>query len=308
LFDALEGRYGRLAYVNAWTQDQTFQADVAVNGNAAVTGTLEVNGASTFNTVEAASVTSGPLSATTGTFSAGLSASAPLQASGAVGATNEIRATGTMAATNGNTYPLASVRGTTQGANEARLTTRAWNLATASSWSQVALGLSYDVDGAIGAGGFLRFTQTGAQLSGGTAATPTVPVSSLQLLDGHLQLLGTAPDKNVAIRKTATSANVCAAWGNITTDSVGGVTLNDGYNITGVSISGTDVLVTLGEGFANTAYVCHVEAVNSGTVRAFPGLKTTGTTTIGAYNHSTNIGFNLATGTMTLDVTWYGRQ
>lgn len=104
-----------------------------------------------------------------------------------------------------------------------------------------------------GAGG------VGAYLEAGTAATATTARYAATLKSGYLNFDATNPNSNVGFSKVLTPKNLVTVWANITaTGTLGGSTVNDGFNISSVSISNITqaVTVTFASSFANSSYAC----------------------------------------------------
>src|SRR6266851_574311 len=112
-----------------------------------------------------------------------------------------------------------------------------------------------------GLGGSFQGTGTGTvfgqsagiEAAGGPGATSfTVPaIRSF----GYIDLSGGSnPASTQGFSNSLTLKNTVKAWGKITTDGAGGVTVQDGFNITSVSISTTQIIVNWATNFANTNY------------------------------------------------------
>lgn len=176
---------------------------------------------------------------------------------------------------------------------------------TGSGAGVTGVGGPSDGTGIVGVG---QGAGRGGTFSAGTAATGADPTNAVELTNGNLLLSGTAPNKDEALTNTLTPANITKAWANITTNGAGAVTLNDGFNVASVSLSGGDVVVTLAGDMANTTYAAHTEAFNSLTVRTNVAAKNVGSLNVNAGNVSTGADYDLSTNALTLDVTVIGRQ
>lgn len=267
-------------------------------------------------TAGGATVTAGGLTVTAGGLSVvtgGTSSVGSTPAQGGVAGANTLEASGALSTTSGHSHAISTAaKTTTAGPNVVRLNVRTENSAAVTTWDQVRLGLSYDVDSVVGSGGSFYLSKTGARLAGGTAATATDPANALELTNGNLKLSGTAPNKDEGLSNTLTPANMVKAWANVTADGAGNVILNDGFNIASVSLSAGDLVVTIADDFANTTYTAIAQAFASASVRVYPTNKAVGSTTFGA--SQTNFGggtwddYNLGTSALTIDIHWVGRQ
>lgn len=128
-----------------------------------------------------------------------------------------------------------------------------------------ATGTSYEGVQGIGASG-----QAGGLFQPGTAATASTRQTAINSWNGDVTFGNvTNPASNAAVANSLTPKNIIKLWANISTNGAGGVTLNDGYNVNGISLCGTnsdDVCVApvAGAYFANTAYACTVTVQDDG--------------------------------------------
>lgn len=201
--------------------------------------------------------------------SGGSSMNGTLASAGLVQGAHVVQSTGTMGTTSGNTYPLFTAKGTSFNSNSVQLTSRARNRTTVSTgWGEVDLGLSYDVDNVVAAGGSFYLGKVGATLTSGTAATGSAPAAALTLANGHLALAGTAPAKDQSVGNAVTPTNVIKAWASVSVNSSGVSTFNDGFNV--ASVSNPDsitkaVTITFGTAMASNKYAVDGSADFDGT-------------------------------------------
>jgi hypothetical protein len=133
----------------------------------------------------------------------------------------------------------------------------------------------------------------GGTFASGTASTGAAPQSALKLTNGNLSLSGvTNPNTTVGFSNTLTPKNVPKAWGYVTTDGVGGATLQDGFNISSCALTGpgTGIICTFATNMANANYAVLISGVGiSGTAPIYQSVssKTTSSFTIGASSYST---------------------
>lgn len=236
--------------------------------------------------------------------------SAALPASGGTTSTSYHLGVAAIGTTSGNNYPLLSVRTQIPSSNTFGLALRTNNTATASSWTKVPVGFTYDVDNVVGAGGSFYLGDGGAKVSIGTsgtqvAATSSVRSNCLSLTNGDLSLDGVAnPNSNVAIKNTLTPTNLVKAWGIFTTNGLGGVSTTAGFNISSTTppaITGGNLVITFAQAFADGNYVVSLSSdIPDGHVRI--SAQTTTTLTVDAFEFSAPttpgdyIDTNLATG------------
>lgn len=288
-------------------------AEVRVYTSAFFADGLTVDDGGLTVTAGGATVTAGGATVSAG----GLTARTAMPASGSTGSLNKFitGTTGTdeMASTTGNNYPLAEVESFTHNANSIRLAVRALNRDTVTDWEQVGLGLSYDVDTTLAAGGSFFLGKPGAVLTGGTAATATDPTNCLELTNGNLKLSGTAPAKDEGLSNTLTPANIPLAWGHLVTvgNSLGGtstvVTVTDGFNITSAAASGTNLNVTLASAISAPGAPVATAAVDAMGCTASMPMPTT--VRINAYPFNSVTAHNFETaGSRTINFVVFGRQ
>ena len=130
-----------------------------------------------------------------------------LPSSSSVWPTSFLVINGTVPAIAGNDYPLGGFRTIAAGSNTIGLNIRAHQNTRASGWPYTALGLSYDVDSTIGAGGQLWF-------SGGNVGIGT-----------------TTPGYGLDVRGTSFAAGpVCLAYAVSSVSSSGGTMVKIPFN------------------------------------------------------------------------------
>lgn len=206
------------------TEVRTYRAAFFENGITVTSGGIAI-------TLGGISVAAGGLTVANG----GSSLVGAMGANGAVSAAHTFEATG-LSTTTGHTQPLTSVAKTQLGGNTARLNVRTQNTGAVTGWEQVRLGLSYDVDTSVGAGGAIYF--------------------------------GSAPAPSEALTNVITPTTNCKAWAVVTSDGLNNgaasLSLLDGANIASIGLTGGNVLtVTLAAAMANTTY-CVVASFGGG--------------------------------------------
>jgi hypothetical protein len=79
---------------------------------------------------------------------------------------------------------------------------------------------------------------------------------ALQVAGGNAIFTGSQPAATAdpGANGYLASTNICKVWGMISTDGGGAVTLNDGYNISSVTVTATYVEVNFARAFASTNY------------------------------------------------------
>jgi hypothetical protein len=206
-------------------------------------GTLAVTGATTL---------SGLLSANVGLISV-----AALPTSGTVLPGVNYLSTVNLGGTSGQDYPLAGVRtGTNLAGNGIGLTTRARLISTGNSWTNVALGLTFDVDSTESAGGGIWFAN-GKTFFG---SNPASPKTSIDWGTGALTIGGTG---------TAISASYAATFNFAFGVLTGGTCATSAQTLTGVTVGGTCTVSADGNISPNIVD-CFVSASNTVTIRACP--------------------------------------
>lgn len=267
-----------VAATHTWSALQTFSAGIVVTaGGAAVTGTAG--------------------------------------AAGAVAGASTFTASGTLSTTNSESQPLTTIaKSTTAGPNDVRLNVRTLNDATAAidDWTDVALGLSYDVDATVGSGGSLYFASAGARMAGGTAATGATPQNVLELTNGNLKLSGAAPDSTVAVANTLTPANIAKGYIQFTANGVGGISndTNRSFNIASITITGGDAIITWAAPFASANYLVIPQIASPAAtvaVKVFVQAQSTTTVTIRGLDGA-NAQVSMATNSGTFTFHAFGAQ
>jgi hypothetical protein len=141
----------------------------------------------------------------------------------------------------------------------------------------------------------------------GTAASASVRQTAVAAQQGDIAFTSvTNPNKTVAFANTLTPLNVPKAWARFHTDGLGAVTLEDGFNVSGVAVAGGDVEVTFASGFADTNYV-----MMGNTFQAFLSvIMNAQTTTIATVRAGTEAGGSIGLNATpaTVDVLFFGRQ
>ena len=255
----------------------TLSSTLAVTGattlssTLAVTGGVTGNGGGTFtNTTTGSGVTAtgGP------TGGAGVTAAGGTTNGRGVTATGTGTAPGVYAAGGATAAGVEAVGGATNGAGVIAIGggTAAGILATGGNSS------GHGVVGTGGTGGRGgQFTGSagneGVRAIAGTAATASVQRNALGIVDGYVGFAAVNPDSDIPFQNAITPANIIKAFAKITTDGLGGVTLNTGFNITGVALNTGAVVITFAQDFSSANFVCTVTAADvysDGTTGAAP--------------------------------------
>lgn len=278
------------------------------------TGGLTVDAGGLTVTAGGGTITAGGLTVSAG--GAGVTGTLPA-VSGVAGASS-FTASGTMSTTSGESHALTTVaKATSAGPNVLQLNARSKNTGAVTSWDQVDVGLSYDVDNTVGSGGSLYFGKAGAKLTGATAATGADPTNALELTNGNLKLSGTAPNKDEALANTLTPANICKAWAYFSVTGGGGVgnvtaTFTDGYGVTSIARqSNTSIRVTFASAFATANYSPKIDTEGVSTTKAvIKAGRTTTTVDIAIQTVSTGneLDLDATSGQWELDLSVHGRQ
>lgn len=215
LLTRLNAKFGRLDLVNSWAAKQTLNGGAVVNGAGTGAGVTSTGGPSGGATAYGLSATGG--SGAVGVLAVGGANARGLSATGTGTGEGAIITGG--AAADGMTVSTPATNGTA-------------------------------LKSTGGPGG------SGGLFAPGTAATAGTPQSALRLFNGYLVFDPgtTSPASTTAIKDAVTPRNIIKASATITTDGVGGVTMSDGFNVTGVAISGNYVELTLAQDFASALY------------------------------------------------------
>ena len=115
------------------------------------------------------------------------------------------------------------------------------------------------------------------------------------------------PAATASIKHQVRPINTVRAWAMITTDGVGGITLQDGAGVSGVAINANSIEITFADAFANNKYACltsgHDGSVGVGTPK-YAVYQPNNTTTLAIVS----TGSNPATTVLSLDFLAIGRQ
>jgi hypothetical protein len=192
---------------------------------------------------------------------------APLDPAGSVRPNRYFFTTSTIPTASGVSYPLNGLTFTNAaGINVIALDAYARTTATVAGWQMVRLGLRYDVDNVIGAGGMLEFGTTGFSMAAGSAATSSNPAPALTLTNANLAFASTvvAPAGTTVVTNTITPANICKVWAvfGVLGTSVGQTpdvattgSLYDTFNVASVTATQLGVVtITFAAPFASAAY------------------------------------------------------
>jgi hypothetical protein len=155
-----------------------------------------------------------------------------------------------------NTHPLVTYEWASP--NTSRLTARTRNRNAVSSFADVEVGWSYDVDNFIGIGSQIFMGALGVRINRNPLdpATATTPMSALTLLNGYLSFADTVvtPNSNVGAKNTLNPKSFPKAWANIEFTSPTAVTVSAGDNIQSVSVSSGIVTINFVQSFKTTKY------------------------------------------------------
>jgi len=305
LLTALNAKYGRLATAGTWSAKQTF-------GEIEVTGVTTLKGDTTIGDTAGDSHTvNGPMAfnhgaSATGTGSGhGVTATGGAPGSGDGG--NGVSATGGLP-TAGNGAGGAGVMGT--GGAPYASGTGAGGVGGSFVGGTGASGNHNGGNGINATGGAgigTGLPGNGAVLAAGASATATTPQYALWCTNGYATFSGAAnPNSDVTFTNTVTPKNVAKAWATFTTDGVGAVTLNDGFNITSVAISGIYVLVTFASAFANANYAISISHTAAVTEFYYASAPSTADVKIGAIDMVADV--DLAAKSRKIMVVFYGAQ
>lgn len=124
----------------------------------------------------------------------------------------------------------------------------------------------------------------------------------------NLKLSGTNPTSTTGFSNRLTKSSLPKAWGTITTDGAGGATVNSGFNIASVSISGGNLRVNLTTGFANAASYGFTATCNGGTQVLCSGAKNSGTQFDVTATSTAGGGTNLGSASSIITVQVFGVQ
>lgn len=166
---------------------------------------------------------------------------------------------------------------------------------------------------AIGTGSGLSLEATGAAHTNDSFYADVVcraGTTSTNTMRGDYSEFGGVinhPAATASIKHQVRPINTVRAWAMITTDGVGGITLQDGAGVSGVAINANSIEITFVDAFANNKYVCltsgHDGSVGIGTPK-FAVYQPNNTTTLAIVS----TGSNPATTVLNLDFLAIGRQ
>ena len=110
----------------------------------------------------------------------------------------------------------------------------------------------------------LELTSTHAKAHASVASTAADPTTALELANGHLKFSGTNPNADEAFTNQATGKSVPRAWARLQTNGAGGVSVIDGFNITGATVDASKVEVTMGSAVTDAAKAIGVATIIDG--------------------------------------------
>lgn len=118
---------------------------------------------------------------------------------------------------------------------------------------------------------------------GGSSSENTNTRYAFRALSGHLSLEGGNPASSTGFTNTLTPTNIPKAWGRITTNGAGSVTMADGFNMGTPTLSSNNIVVDFTTDMANANYtvLCTAQGSNpDGTCRVLAAGRTAGGFTI----------------------------
>jgi hypothetical protein len=184
--------------------------------------------------VFALDINNGKLGIGTASPNAALDVNAAFPASGTVAATSFRVGSGSMAGTAGEDYPLGSF--SCGGGNAQYLSVRAHQVYGGAAWTNLALGLSYDVDASIGAGGQIWF------LTGHIGVGMNSPAYTLDV-NGDINTHGAFRVNGTAIATGMTSLAVAVGGPIVNNVTTLGFSAGGGMSVTYTN-SGAQTTVT----------------------------------------------------------------
>jgi hypothetical protein len=130
---------------------------------------------------------------------------------------------------------------------------------------------------------------------------------ALQVGAGNQKMSASNPVSTTGFSNVLTPKNVPKAWVHLTTDGVGGVVVDDGFNISSAAISGVSIILTFATPMGNTHY-CLVPGIDSSTP-FFPWYpaRNVGSVQISAKNTSSGT-FDLSANAVGFQVAVFGAQ
>jgi hypothetical protein len=143
-----------------------------------------------------------------------------------------------------------------------------------------------------------------------------IPGTGAQVLvEGNVRFNSVSnPASTTAFANAITPTNIVKAWAKITTTGTGLATVNGGFNVSGVTVSGSTMTVTFAQSFANASYGVHA------IMQSFSGVVNVGAQAAGTVNiHADELTFdvggeatggptNFATSVRTIYITCIGAQ
>lgn len=195
LLARLNAKYGRLDWANSWAGNQAVGGTLGVTGNTSLGGSLAVTASTTLTgpaTLNGAATVNSTLSVTgLATLSGGVAATgrvtstgATVDAAGTVQPTKYIFGMNAIPSASGtNNYPLTAVAKTQYGnilGLNARIRTTAATDGS-SDWQKTEMGMSFDVDAALGIGSSWWLGRTGMKVSRSDDATSAAVLPALSL-------------------------------------------------------------------------------------------------------------------------------
>jgi hypothetical protein len=147
----------------------------------------------------------------------------------------------------------------------------------------------------------------------GVQATPGSGQAVAIRSEGHLLMSGAQPASNVDNgANTFSPAHFAKAWGLIRSNGSGGFQgtngLLDGIGVSGVALSGSDIVITFSHAFANANYAITMSASQSGPKIAYTSATTTTQLTIKVYAMDGTTQINPASVVTTVSFACWGRH
>lgn len=153
-----------------------------------------------------------------------------------------------------------------------------------------------------------RFETTAGSNPGILCASSGGP--AIQVSTGHAYFAASNPAATTGFSNMMTPANVPKAWGSVAVTGAA-ASLEGGFNVASVAISGNDIVVTIADDMANANYAVMMTAVSVGGV-AFSWFPVVNTRAVGSFKYrvyaDTGAALNPASDTFTTTFVVFGLQ
>lgn len=251
--DELDNEKGGLAIANNWSQPQTFQDEIEVNGDASLHAsvTLDGGGEETPATLNFTRVPTAYAQFMRGFIDAGPAGSYARM----IGLKNSPGTSDEDTPHDGNLVFTCNAR------------------ISSGSWAKDATGEAWGI--ALG--------ESGGNAQGGLAIFQHDSASAWTDWEHHIHISAEIPAANNAnTSHTLTPKNISSAWVRARTDGAGNVSVVDGFNVSGVAISGSNILeITFARAMADANYAYSAMDGTDETVAGFYKTKSVSTTVLG---------------------------